>query len=113
VTVRILNERLKCTVWPGLAGQPDRFTGIQMGFPLVKAVDDQSEMSPTVMGVNWKIPVANQVKFLIPAQSKPRPGKIEIGSLHHRQLHHIAIKRDTDFDVLDVNGDVIELLGFH
>ncbi len=113
MTIGILNERLKCTIGSGFAGQPDGSAGIQMVFPFVKAVDNQSKVPSAMVRVDGLLAVANQMQFLNFSQSKPGSGEVKVRSIHGWQLHHIAIKGDASVDVFDVKGDVIELLGFH
>ena len=84
-----------------------------MGLPLVEAIDDQGKVSAAVVRVNRLVPIPDQVQFLVIAEQEPRSRKVEIRPIHHRQLHGVPVEGNTGVDVRNVQGNVIELKGFH
>ena len=65
------------------------------------------------MRMDRQIAVTDQVQFLVLAELKPSPRKIERRSVQGRKFQGVAIKRDACFDIGNMQGNVIELSNNH
>ncbi len=79
-----------------------------MSFPGVHIVDQQRKVIPPVMRNNLFFPLADQVQFLIAAESKPGTRKGEIRSGQRFELQDVAIEGQTFVEIGNVESDVVE-----
>lgn len=84
MTVGVLDERLPRPIGALFSCQPFGAAGIQLGFHRIQISHDESEMAPSMMGLDRLDPITDEVQFLITPQAKPGTGEIERGPLQRR-----------------------------
>ena len=97
--VGILNKRLLGSIWSRLARQAIGTSLIKMRFPFIQIIDDQCEMTATMMRMNWLIAITDEMQFLVDAEQKPCARKVEGGTIYRRKLKHLTVKLDAGIDV--------------
>ena len=113
MSVRIADENLPGAVRPGFAGPKIGLGLAQMFFPRIKVVNLQRKMIAAIVGDDGIGTFADDVKLLIGAEPKPGARKSKGRPLNRLQPEYICVESATGFDILDVNGDVIEFENFH
>ena len=107
MAVWVLNKRLQGSIRPRFSRQTSRAAGIQMRFPLVQRIDDQRQMPATVVRMDGQVTIADQVKFLILAESKPGAREIKCRPVHGRKPQRVPIKGDARVDIRDMRVGAI------
>src|SRR5262245_38462772 len=87
--------------------------GVKAALPVVEMVYAQGEVIAAVVGHHGFGPLADEGKGPGVAEVEPGAGKGERGAGETRQLQDVGIKVATGFNVLDVDGDVIQFVNFH
>lgn len=107
--VGIDDEKLEGAVGAGAARNELRSTLGQMLFPSLKIIHQEGIVVAAIVRNHFLFALADDVQFLINAETEPRPGKRKRRPRNGRQSEYIAIERDAPIDVSDMNGDVVEL----
>jgi hypothetical protein len=113
VTVRVPEEHLYRTVWPGFGRQVLDLQVGEVFHPWRKVVGLQSEMISTVVRIDRISSVTDEMEFLMLPQPEPRPWKGEGGPGNGLQFQDILIERATALNVLDMESDMVELPYLH
>jgi len=87
--------------------------GFEMLFPGGDVIDSEGVVILAGAGGDGVGAFADQVEFLFGAKAEPGSGEGEGRSFHWFKLQNGAVEIAALFDVLDVNGDVIEFENFH
>ena len=87
--------------------------GAKIVLPLVEVIDQQSVVIAPGMGVHRGIAIADEMEFLV--FSKPEPGtwKREGGAGDAFELQDFFIEATASRHVLNVQGNMVQLLKFH
>ena len=114
VSVGVLQENLGGTVGPEARAQEISTLLPEMLQHFLHVFDPQGKVGAPGMGVNGLIPLPDQVQLLpIVTEAKPSPGKVKGRSGNLRQLQHVPVKFAAFFDVLHVQGHMVELGDTH
>ena len=84
-----------------------------MGIPLVKRIHDQGQMPAPMVRMDRQVSIANQMQFLILAQSKPGTGEVKRRPVQQRQFQRVSIIGNAGVDIRDVKGNMVELSDKH
>lgn len=84
-----------------------------MFIPALDVVYQDRKVGASMVGLDLGGPVTDQVQFLVNANSEPCTGEIEIWSGDHIQPNLHSVKTFADRDILDVQGDMVDLQDLH
>lgn len=108
MVVRIAQEDLPGAVGPRFTRCEWRADVLEVLFPGAEIVDAQGEMVFLMTGEESRTVIGDEMQFLVLAEAKPGAGKGKRGPRDRFEAKHVTIKCNAGFDVLDVDGDVIE-----
>ncbi len=107
MTVGVGNEGLQCSIWSGFTLRSGRTAAVETIFVSVQIVNQQSQVSASMVRMHGLVTITNQMQFLINAKPKPSPGKIKGRPVDLGQLQHVTVERHASANIRDVQGNVI------
>lgn len=87
--------------------------GAKVIFPLIQVIDQQSVVIAPRMGMHRGVTITDQMEFLILSETKPCARKRESRAWDPLEPENFFVKATASRHVLDMQGDVVQLLKFH